>query len=104
MRDAKKTIDALQYCVAKYGKENSFTFAAYSSLECMKEMQSRIEALEKDSEILRESLDDYLSAQDDLDNREYHGINADPYDKLIRRRNEARDALDTAMQSEKGGV
>lgn len=42
-------------------------------------------------------LEDYLEAQDALDNREAAGINAEDYFVLLRRRNFARDCLDKAI-------
>lgn len=58
------------------------------------------ELLEGRIEIL-EALKEYLEAQDALDNREYHGINAEPHDTLMRRRNYARDDLDSALAKHK---
>lgn len=49
MEDIKKAISDLEYCIARYGKENTFTFAAYKALNQMKVMQSRIADLEKDA-------------------------------------------------------
>ena len=46
---------------------------------------------------LPEALTEYLEAQDALDNREYAGINAEPYEKLVRSRNHARAALESAL-------
>lgn len=46
---------------------------------------------------LPEALTDYLEAQDALDNREYMGVYAEPYEKLVRHRNQARVALDAAL-------
>ncbi|PWB21355.1 hypothetical protein [Comamonas sp. JNW] len=43
----------------------------------------------------------YLRAQDALDNREYHGINAEPHDTLMRRRNYYRDDLDSTLAKHK---
>lgn len=50
---------------------------------------------------LQTAISDYLERQDDLDNREYHGINAEPHDTLMRRRNGARDDLDSALAKHK---
>lgn len=50
---------------------------------------------------LQAAIRDYLERQDGLDNREYHGINAEPYEKLISRRNHARDDLDAALAKHK---
>ena len=46
---------------------------------------------------LPEALTEYLEAQDALDNREYAGINAEPYEKLVRGRNHVRAALESAL-------
>lgn len=46
---------------------------------------------------LQTAISDYLERQDELDNREHHGINAEPHDTLMRRRNYARDDLDSAL-------
>lgn len=46
---------------------------------------------------LPEALTEYLEAQDALDNREYAGINAEPHEKLVRSRNHARAALESAL-------
>ena len=46
---------------------------------------------------LPEALTEYLEAQDALDNREYAGINAEPYEKLVRSRNHARAALESTL-------
>lgn len=46
---------------------------------------------------LEEIAEDFMDAQADLDNREYMGIHAEPYEVLVRRRNLARDDLDTAL-------
>lgn len=50
---------------------------------------------------LQTAISDYLERQDDLDNRKYHGINAEPHDTLMRRRNYARDGLDSALAKHK---
>lgn len=50
---------------------------------------------------LQAAISDYLERQDDLDNREYHGINAEPQDTLMRRRNYARDDLDSVLAKHK---
>lgn len=50
---------------------------------------------------LQTAISDYLERQDDLDNREYHGVNAEPHDTLMRRRNGARDDLDSALAKHK---
>jgi hypothetical protein len=44
-------------------------------------------------------LQEYLDAQDALDNREYAGINAEDYFVLMRRRNSARDRLDAVLSA-----
>lgn len=49
MESAAKAISELEYCVARYGKEDSFTFAAYQALKEMKAMQARIDELSKDA-------------------------------------------------------
>lgn len=46
---------------------------------------------------LLEAAQAYRDAQDALDNREYAGINAEPHEVLMRRRNAARDDLDAAI-------
>lgn len=48
----------------------------------------------------REALDEFLQAQDALDNHEYQGINGEDYFVLMRRRNRARDELDAAMKGD----
>jgi hypothetical protein len=44
-------------------------------------------------------LQEYLDAQDALDNREYAGINAEDYFVLMRRRNSARNRLDAVLSA-----
>ncbi|MDQ0068306.1 hypothetical protein J2W34_000080 [Variovorax boronicumulans] len=46
---------------------------------------------------LLSAVEDFLEAQDALDNREYQGINGEDYSVLMRRRNRARDDLDAAI-------
>lgn len=46
---------------------------------------------------LAEELDEFLEAQDALDNHGRNGINAEPWEVLMRRRNAARRDLDAAM-------
>lgn len=53
-------------------------------------------------DLLDNALTHYLDAQDALDNREYAGINAEPYERLIRARNSARRDLEDAMDAQKG--
>lgn len=48
--------------------------------------------------------EDYLEAQDALDNREANGIYAEDYFVLMRRRNTARDYLDTAIAAATEGA
>lgn len=48
-------------------------------------------------QVLRGALEDYLEAQDALDNQELAGPNAEPYSVLMRRRNAARKDLDAAL-------
>lgn len=50
---------------------------------------------------LLDALDDYLEAQDGLDNREAMGPNAECYWKLMARRNDAREFLDKAIAEAK---
>ncbi|MCD2164321.1 hypothetical protein [Comamonas koreensis] len=50
---------------------------------------------------LQTAISDYLERQDDLDNMEHHGINVEPHDTLMRRRNHARDDLDAALAKHK---
>lgn len=45
----------------------------------------------------RAVLEMYLTAQDALDNREYCGINAEPHETLVRRRNIARCELEVVV-------
>jgi hypothetical protein len=52
---------------------------------------------------VRNALDEYLEAQDALDNREYMGINGEDYFVLLRRRNSARTDLDAALALAAGG-
>lgn len=47
----------------------------------------------------REAVDDFLDAQDALDNRELMGPNAEDHSVLMRRRNNARDDLDNALSA-----
>ena len=51
---------------------------------------------------LSDAVEHYLAAQDALDNREYAGINAESYEKLIRRRNASRKDLDAALAAQGG--
>ena len=51
---------------------------------------------------LSDAVEHYLEAQDALDNREYGGINAEPYEKLLRRRNTSRTDLDAALAAQGG--
>ena len=51
---------------------------------------------------LSDAVEHYLEAQDALDNREYGGINAEPYEKLLRRRNASRNDLDAAYDAQGG--
>ena len=46
---------------------------------------------------LLDATEDYLQAQDALDNRELNGINAEDYFVLMRRRNAARRDLDAVL-------
>lgn len=46
---------------------------------------------------MQDAIRQYTEAQDALDNREYAGINAEPYDKLLRARNAARRDLEAAL-------
>lgn len=46
---------------------------------------------------LAEALDEFLEAQDALDNHGRNGINAEPWEVLMRRRNAARRDLDAVM-------
>lgn len=48
-----------------------------------------------------DAVDAYLEAQDALDNREYMGVNAEPHEKLMRRRNQARAYLDAALAAQR---
>lgn len=56
-----------------------------------------------DSSGLMDAVRVYLDAQDALDNREYHGIHAEPYEKVIARRNYAREDLDASLAAQGGG-
>ena len=49
---------------------------------------------------LSDAIKHYLKAQDALDNREYAGINAESYEKLIRCRNASRKDLDAALAAQ----
>ena len=51
---------------------------------------------------LSDAIKHYLEAQDALDNREYAGINAESYEKLIRCRNASRKDLDAALAAQGG--
>lgn len=62
MESAAKAISELEYCVARYGKEDSFTFAAYQALKEMKAMQARIDELSKDAAMVDWMQENYLCA------------------------------------------
>lgn len=49
---------------------------------------------------VEDAITSYLEARDALDNREYAGINGEPWDVLQRRVHAARKDLDAALQSE----
>jgi hypothetical protein len=49
------------------------------------------------SEGLVEAIESFLLAQDSLDNREHYGVNTEPFETLMRRRNRERDYLDAAL-------
>ena len=51
-----------------------------------------------------DALNDYLEAQDALDNHNNKRVNAEPYEKLMHRRNRARNALDAALAAQRGGL
>ena len=46
---------------------------------------------------LIEAANEFYKAQNNLDNHELAGINADPYENLMRRRNRARIGLEDAL-------
>lgn len=50
MKDStEQAMTDLEYCIARYGRKDSFTLAAYDALEAMKKMRARIAELEKDA-------------------------------------------------------
>ncbi len=53
--------------------------------------------------VLEDAVEQYLEAQDALDNRDYSGINAESYEKLVRQRNAARRDLEAARAQQKAG-
>jgi hypothetical protein len=53
---------------------------------------------------LLEALKDFLEAQDALDNRELQGPNAECHFKLMARRNNAREQLDTVIAQATGAA
>jgi hypothetical protein len=61
------------------------------------ELVQAVAALRASRDELAEAAHAYRDAQDALDNREYAGINAEDHSVLMRRRNAARDDLDTAL-------
>lgn len=92
MEDIKKAISDIEYCIARYGKENTFTFAAYEALNQMKSMQSRIAELEKDAARL-----DWLEESD-----EGHGFCHTEFGQYrhYAYKGAVRQAIDTAMQKD----
>lgn len=52
-----------------------------------------------DNGAVRAALEEYLEAQDALDNREYGGVNGETHETAMRRRNGARRDLDAALSA-----
>lgn len=97
MEDVEKAIIDLEYCIARYGKENSFTFAAYKALSQMKAMQSRIAELEKDAARLDWMINQQAFMEYERDN--YWLVFTDGSEQK-QSHNSARQAIDTAMRKD----
>jgi hypothetical protein len=71
--------------------------------QCVDEETARriVQCVNANDELV-EAAQAYRDAQDALDNREYAGIHAEPYEVLMRRRNVARGDLDAAIDSALG--
>jgi hypothetical protein len=85
MSNAQELAD--EFAHSKYASSTARDVALLDEIERMRGLNSALWDLAKD----------FLKAQDELDNREYAGINGESYSVLLRRKKEARNDLEDVL-------